>query len=91
MRCGEGHKFLAPATDSQGMYADEYHYTIRRQNAHVTGDWRKLLYPWHPWTGQQVHIHEVIDKNDSAVFRCSLSGQLSDRWLEFQPGCSIGS
>ncbi|WP_027163595.1 hypothetical protein [Mesorhizobium sp. WSM1293] len=31
---------------------------------------------------RQVHIHEVIDKNDAKVFRCSVSGQVSDHWLE---------
>lgn len=32
--------------------------------------------------GRQVHIDEVIDKHGAAVFRCSVSGQASDRWLE---------
>jgi hypothetical protein len=29
-----------------------------------------------------VHIHEVIEKASGKVFRCSLSGVASDRWLE---------
>tara|TARA_R110002167_G_scaffold38412_17_gene119658 strand:- start:952 stop:1638 length:687 start_codon:yes stop_codon:yes gene_type:complete len=41
-----------------------------------------FLYPWHPWSGRQVHIHEVIEKGNVTVFRCSLSGHASDRWLE---------
>ena len=56
--------------------------TTRRQNAHGTGFERELLYPWHPWTGRRVFVHEVIDKNEAAVFRCSLSGRGSDRRLE---------
>ena len=54
---------------------------MKRRNAHGTGQ-RELLYPWHPWSGRQVHIHEVIEKNYAAVFRCDLFGQASDRWLE---------
>ena len=41
-----------------------------------------LVYPWHPWFGMQVAIHEVIDKADGAVYRCTLSGSRSDRGLE---------
>ena len=55
--------------------------TTRRQSAHGT-EARELLYPWHPWTGHQVHVHEVIDKGGREVCRCSLSGCTSDRWLE---------
>src|SRR5690606_15556675 len=43
---------------------------------------RELLYPWHPWAGRQVFIHELIDKKDAVVFRCTLSGQALHRWLE---------
>ncbi|SJM34853.1 conserved hypothetical protein [Mesorhizobium delmotii] len=32
--------------------------------------------------GRCVHVHEVIEKADREVFRCSLSGHASDRWLE---------
>ena len=66
----------------QGSSAVVLHCTTRRRNAHRTGVERELLYPWHPWAGRQVHIHEVIEKGDAAVFRCSLSGEASDRWLE---------
>lgn len=65
-----------------GMHVDAQRYTTRQRNAHRTGVERELLYPWHPWTGRQVHIHEVIEKGDAAVFRCSVSGQASDRWLQ---------
>ena len=56
--------------------------TTGRRNAHGTGFERELLYPWHPWTGRQIFIHEVVEKKDAAVFRCTLSGPGSDRWLE---------
>lgn len=70
------------ASDCPVRCADEHDCTTRQRNAHRTGIECELLYPWHPWTGRQVHIHEVIEKGDAAVFRCSVSGQASDRWLE---------
>ena len=27
-------------------------------------------------------IHEVVDKTDDVVFRCTLNGSAADRWLE---------
>src|SRR5258707_1535806 len=55
--------------------------TTRRRNAHgITED--QLLYPWHPWAGCLVHIHEVVEKAGREVFRCSLSCRASARWLE---------
>src|SRR5260370_21580284 len=56
-------------------------YTTRRRNAHGIGEY-ELLYPWHPWAGCLVHIHEVVEKAGREVFRCSLSGRASGRWLE---------
>ena len=56
--------------------------TKPRRNTHGTSVERELLYPWHPWAGQQVHVHEVIERGDTAILRCSLSGRVSDRWLE---------
>lgn len=55
--------------------------TTQRRNTHGT-DQRELLYPWHPWAERQVFIHEVIEKGDASVFRCSISGQALDQWLE---------
>jgi len=55
--------------------------TRRLENAHRT-ILRELLYPWHPWFGKRVVIHEAIDKVDGVVFRCTLSGAHADRWLE---------
>lgn len=55
--------------------------TTQSQNTHGTEE-REVLYPWHPWTGRVVHVHEVIAKAGWAAFRCSLSGISSDRRLE---------
>ena len=41
-----------------------------------------MLYPWHPWAGRSVHVHEVIEKAGWVAFRCSLSGVASGRRLE---------
>src|SRR6202171_5652033 len=57
------------------------HCTTRRRNAHGIAE-HELLYPWHPWAGCLVHIHEVVEKAGREVFRCSLSGRASGRWLE---------
>src|ERR1700716_3557063 len=57
------------------------HYTTRRRNAHGIAEY-ELLYPWHPWAGCLVHIHEVVEKAGREVFRCSLSGRASGQWLE---------
>src|SRR3977135_2319451 len=54
---------------------------VQRSNAHGIAE-HELLYPWHPWAGCLVHIHEVIEKSGREVFRCSRSGRASDRWLE---------
>ena len=66
----------------RAMSAAARYCTTRQLNGHGTGVERKLCYPWHPWAGLKVHVHEVIEKGDVAVFRCSLSGQVSGRWLE---------
>jgi hypothetical protein len=55
--------------------------TTRRQNAHRT-EQRKVLYPWHPWAGCIVHIHEVIEKAAGDVGRCSHADGASGRPLE---------
>lgn len=55
--------------------------TTRSQNAHGTEE-REVLYPWHPWAGRAVHVHDVIEKAGWAAFRCSLNGVASDRRLE---------
>jgi hypothetical protein len=59
----------------------EPHYTTKLENTHGT-EFRELLYPWHPWFGLRVGIHEAIEKSDGIVFRCNLSGSEALRWLE---------
>ena len=72
---------LGPAVCSQVMSAGEWCCTTRRGNAHRTEE-RKVLYPWHPWAGCIVHVHEVIEKAAGGVFRCSHDGCASGRLLE---------
>jgi len=54
--------------------------TTEQQDTHGT-EVRELSYPWHPWSGRLIHIHQVLDKG-IAVFRCSLTGDADGRWLE---------
>ena len=58
--------------------------TTRRGNAHRTevAEEREVLYPWHPWAGCIVHVHEAIEKVDGIVLRCSRVGGATGRWLE---------
>ena len=51
------------------------------ENAHGTV-FREVLYPWHPWCGRQVAVHEAITRADGVAFRCTLTGSGGDRWLE---------
>jgi hypothetical protein len=55
--------------------------TTRFENAHRIIV-RELLYQYHPWSGRSVSVHEVIEKTDGVVFRCTLSGSEADRGLE---------
>jgi hypothetical protein len=66
---------------SRGCYGGGSCCTTRRRNAHGT-DVREVLYQWHPWTGRQVYIHEVVERAGCDVFRCSIAGSAADRWLE---------
>ena len=58
--------------------------TTRSGNAHRTGkaEAREVFYPWHPWVGCVVLVHETIEKADSVVLRCSRDDGLTGRWLE---------
>ena len=42
---------------------------------------RELLYPWHPWFGQVVYIHEVAEERGARVFHCDLENKPSARCL----------
>ena len=65
----------------QGSNVGAGRCTTTFRNAHRTV-FRELLYRWHPWFGLQVAIHEAVDKADGVVFRCTLNGSATDRWLE---------
>jgi len=60
------------------------HYTTRSGTAHKTDkvEERGVLYPWHPWVGCVVLVHDVIEKADGVVLRCSRDGEATVRWLE---------
>ena len=52
--------------------------TTTERNTHRT-DIREVLYPWHPWTGRLVHLHEAIDRAAGGVVRCTVDGDLTGR------------
>jgi hypothetical protein len=70
-----------PASDSQDWNAAGPRCSSRQHNAHVT-ERREVLYPWHPWFGMTVHIHQVVEKGLIGTLRCSVDGAASGRWLE---------
>jgi hypothetical protein len=72
---------VTPQYVRDALWLYQYRCTTRSQNAHGTEE-REVLYPWHPWAGRPVHVHEVIEKAGWAAFRCSLTGVASDRRLE---------
>ena len=55
--------------------------TKQRDSAHRIEE-LKVLYPWHPWFGRIVHIHDAIEQRAGGVLHCSLDGDASRRWLE---------
>src|SRR4030095_12107403 len=55
--------------------------TTRRHDAQRTEE-RELLYPWHPWFGRRVLVHEVIVKEERRILRCGLTPEAVRRWLE---------
>src|ERR1700731_4360843 len=77
---GRPGKFAA-ACDSRGSGAGAPHCTKRRDNAHKI-EGLEVLYPWHPWFGRVVHVHEVIEKRAGGVLHGSSDGDASRPWLE---------
>jgi hypothetical protein len=61
------------AACSRGKNADARCCTTRRLSAHRTTE-RTLLYPWHPWSGLSVRVHEVSEGGGATALRCSLGG-----------------
>lgn len=55
-----------------------------------------LLYPWHPWGGRLIHVHDLAVRGGSTVLRCSLDGSTGrclevPAWMFDQAACvSIG-
>ena len=43
---------------------------------------REVLYPWHPWAGCLVHVHEVVEKASGDAARCHRDDDPSRRCLE---------
>jgi hypothetical protein len=62
-------ELLGPAS---GAVANDC--TTRPENTHGT-EFRENLYPWHPWFGLHVGVHQAVVKPDGVVFRCSLRGR----------------
>jgi hypothetical protein len=44
--------------------------TSERGKTHVT-EALEVLYPWHPWFGRTVYIHEVIERGDERAMTTS--------------------
>src|SRR5262249_23803841 len=51
----------------------------------------EVLYPWHPWFGRVVHVHEVIEQRAGGVLRCSPDGDGSGpelpQWMFDRAAC----
>src|SRR5918993_541900 len=69
------------AADSPEMSGAARCCTTRLRNAHRTEE-REVLYPWHPWAGCHVHVHEIVQKGSGAVARCHRADDHSGRCLE---------
>jgi hypothetical protein len=55
--------------------------TTRQHNAHRTEE-REVLYPWHPWFGRVVFVHETTKRGGAGALRCSQSSEEGARCLE---------
>src|SRR5260221_4096351 len=71
----------SPASPGRAPHADGGCCRTRRRNAHVT-DCFELLYPWHPWFGDRVFVHDVIVKGGDRIFRCGSSPDRNARCIE---------
>jgi len=75
------HSKLDRACAGQARSEDDGRCTRKRENAHRT-ERREVLYPFHPWGGCIVHIHEVMKRTTGDFCRCSRQGHATDRCLE---------
>src|SRR3954451_11471744 len=64
------------ASDTPELSAAGWDCTTLRHKTHGTGsgDEVEVAYAWHPWAGQSVRVHEVIERTTGASGRCSLVG-----------------
>jgi hypothetical protein len=60
------HSGLAGARVDQVIGADANDYITKLENAHGT-EFGELLYPWHPWAGLRIDLHESVSKPDGVV------------------------
>ena len=63
--------------------------TTKLENAHGT-EFREILYPWHPWAGLSVGVHESVEKPDGVVFRCRVLGRRLEipAWMFDRSACA---
>jgi hypothetical protein len=54
--------------------------TSERRKTHVT-EFLEVLYPWHPWFGRAVYIHEIIARGGERFFRCELGERPTARCM----------
>jgi hypothetical protein len=88
---GWGYRQLARAVGIPRSCVAGLCCTTRRLNAHRTAE-RMLLYPWHPWSGLSVHVHDVTERGNATAFRCSLAGHAGrclevPAWMFEQEAC----
>ena len=69
------------AHPSRAKRGSEPHCTTRQHNTHRTEE-REVLYPWHPWFGRAVFVHETMKRGGVGVLRCSQSSEEGARCLE---------
>src|ERR1700734_2654705 len=64
------------ARDGPGPSGGVGDCTTPHQKTHGTeaGDEVEVVYPWHPWVGRTVCVHEVVERGAIASARCSLGG-----------------
>jgi len=64
-----------------GRDGSEPRCTTQRHKTHVT-EAVEVLYPWHPWFGRVVYIHEVIERGGQRIFRCDLGEKQTARCMD---------
>ena len=77
-RCPDRHR---QAYDRATRMRAEFVGTTRLSNAHSKGE-RRLLYAFHPWSGQDVAVDGVVVKGGTSVARCRLAGDATSLPLE---------